>query len=113
MDEEARERLRKKELQVYARQKNAPQMPSNDPRFPRPRPPIPSNDKMPPKPTLPRKDEIDLNIDMAGILAKVNVLVPLTEIIKIPSMRNKVERFMQVQGEPGDPLILLQANYLR
>jgi hypothetical protein len=113
MDEESRERLRKKELQVYTRQKNAPQAPPSDPIFPRPRPPIPSNDKVPPQPTFPKNDEIDLNIDMDGILEKVNIHVPLIEIIKIPSMRNKVEIFLKVQGEPRDPPILLQANHLR
>jgi hypothetical protein len=113
MDEESRERLRKKELQVYARQKNVPQAPPSDPRFPWPRPPLPSNDNIPPQPTLPRSDEIDLNIDMDGILAKVNIPIPLTKIIKIPSMRNKVERFLRVQGEPRDPPILLQANHFR
>jgi hypothetical protein len=58
-------------------------------------------------------DEIDLNIDIARRLAKVNIHVPLTEITKIPSMRNKVEIFLRVQGEPKDPPILLQANHLR
>jgi hypothetical protein len=32
----------------------------------------------PPQPTLPKTDDIDLNIDMASILAKVNVPVPLS-----------------------------------
>ena len=32
----------------------------------------------PPQPTLPKTDDIDLNIDMASILAKVNVHVPLS-----------------------------------
>jgi hypothetical protein len=49
MDEESRERLRKKELQVYARQKNVPQAPPSDPIFPRPRPPPPSKDSVPPQ----------------------------------------------------------------
>jgi hypothetical protein len=90
--------LGRKELQVYARRKNTPQAPPSDPIFPRPRPPLPSNDNIPPQPTLPRNDEIDLNIDMVGILTKVNIHVPLTEIINIPSIRNKVEIFLRVQG---------------
>jgi len=111
MNEESRERLRKKELQVYARRKNTPQAPPSDPIFPWPLPPLPSNDNIPPQPTLTRNDEIDLNIDMVGILTKVNIPIPLTEIINIPSMRNKVEIFLRVQGEPVDPPILLQANH--
>jgi hypothetical protein len=35
-------------------------------------------DSPPPQPTLPKTDDIDLNIDMASILAKVNVPVPLS-----------------------------------
>jgi hypothetical protein len=113
MDEESRERLRKKELQVYARQKNVPQAPPSDPRFPRPRPPPPSKDSFLPQPTSPRNDEIDLNIDIVSILEKVNVCTSHMEMIKIPSMRNKVERFLRVQGELGDPPILIQANHCR
>ena len=37
----------------------------------------------PPQPTLPKTDYIDLNIDMASILAKVNVPVPLSTDIVI------------------------------
>jgi len=50
---------------------------------------------------------------MASILSKFNAPIPLTEIIKIPSMRNKVEIFSRVQGKLGVPPILLQANHLR
>jgi hypothetical protein len=113
MDEESRERLRKKELQVYTRQKNVPQAPPSDPRFPRPRPPPPPKDSVPPSSTLPRNDDIDLNVDINSILEKINVHVPLTEMIKIPSIRNKVEKLFRVQGEPGDPPVLIQANHCR
>jgi hypothetical protein len=50
---------------------------------------------------------------MDGILEKINISVPLTDIIKIPSMRNKIEIFLRVQGELGDPPILLQENHFR
>jgi hypothetical protein len=111
MDEESRERLRKKEIQVYTRKKNAPETLPSDPRLPRGRPPLPSSDSPPPQPILPKSNDIDLNIDMANILAKVNIHVPLTEIMKIPSMRDKVKRFLSIQEESEDPPILLQANH--
>jgi hypothetical protein len=113
MDGESMERPRKKELQVYTRQNNVPQASPSDPIFPRPKPCISSNDNVPPQPTLPRNDEIDLNIGMDDILEKVNIHALLIKIINIPSMRNKVERFLKVQGEPGDPPILLQRNHFR
>jgi hypothetical protein len=113
MDEESREKLRKKELQVYTRQRSAPQAPPSDPRFPQPRPPPPPTNNPPPSSTLPKTSDIDLNIDINGVLEKINVHVPLTEIIKIPSMRSKVEKFFRVQGEPVDPPIMLQANHFR
>lgn len=34
LDEESRERLRKKESQVYRRRRNVPQAPPNDPKLP-------------------------------------------------------------------------------
>jgi hypothetical protein len=68
---------------------------------------------VPPSSTLPKTNDIDLNIDINGILEKINVHVPLTEIIKIPSMRSKVEKFFRVQGKPVDPPVMLQANHFR
>jgi hypothetical protein len=54
-----------------------------------------------------------LNIDIDNVLEKINVHVPLKEIIKIPSMKNMVEKFFKVQREPVDPPIMLQANHFR
>jgi hypothetical protein len=65
----------------------------------------------PPQPTLPKTDDIDLNIDMASILAKVNVPIPLTEIMKIPSLRDKVKKFLSIQDESKDPPVLLQTMH--
>jgi hypothetical protein len=62
---------------------------------------------------FPKTNDIDLNIDINNVLEKINVLVPLTEIIKIPSMKIKVEKLFKVQGEPVDPPIMLQANHFR
>jgi hypothetical protein len=79
MDEESREKLRKREYLTYSRRKKAPETSPSDPKPPQTRPPLPLDTSPPPQPTLPKNDDIDLNIDMASILAKVNVPVPLTE----------------------------------
>jgi ribonuclease HII len=45
----------------------------------------------PPQPTLPKTDDIDLNIDMASILTKVNVPVPLSiDIVFFLNTYNKI-----------------------
>jgi hypothetical protein len=41
-----------------------------------------------------------------NVLAKINVLVPLFELIKIPSQMDKVRKFLTM--EPEDPPIVLQ-----
>jgi hypothetical protein len=60
---------------------------------------------------LSKNDNIDLNIDMASVLEKVNVPIPLIEIMKIPSSRDKVKRFLSIQDDSKDPLVLLQAMH--
>jgi hypothetical protein len=76
-------------------------------------PPPPPTRNSPPSSTLPKTNDIDLNIDIDSVLEKINVHVPLKEIIKIPSMKSRVEKFFKVQGEPVDPPIMLQANHFR
>jgi len=66
------------------------------------------NANPPLQPTLPKSGDIDLNIDMDNILAKVNVLVPFTKIMKIPSLRYKVKKLLSIQDEYEDPIIMLQ-----
>jgi hypothetical protein len=66
MDEESREKLRKKELQVYTKQRSAPQNPPSDHKPPQSTPPSTSNP--PPSSTLPKTSDIDLNIDINGVL---------------------------------------------
>lgn len=43
----------------------------------------------------------------------MNVTIPLREIIKVPSMKNKFERFFKVQDKPIDPPIMIQADHFR
>jgi hypothetical protein len=93
---------------VYTRKNNAPQAPPSDPRFPPTMPPPPPKDSFPLSSTLPKNDEIDLNVDI--VLENINVHVSLIEMINIPLIRNKVEKLFRVQGEPRDPYVLIQAN---
>jgi hypothetical protein len=69
------------------------------------------NSNPPPQPILPKSNDIDFNIDMAGILAKVNVRVPLTEIMNIPYLRDKVKKFLRIKDESQYPPILLQSMH--
>ena len=57
---------------------NTPETYPSDPKPHLTRPPLPLEVSPPPQPTLPKTDDIDLNIDMASILAKVNVPIPLS-----------------------------------
>jgi hypothetical protein len=107
MDEVSREKLRKNEYLTYSRRKNAPEIPPCDPKHPWEIPLAPLDTNPPPQTTLPKKNDTDLNIDMASISAKVNVLVPLLEIMKVPYLRDKVKNFLSFQDELEDPLSLL------
>jgi hypothetical protein len=113
MDEESRERLRKKELQVFTRRRNVSQAPPSDPHLPQQGLPPPLTSNPPPSSTCSNSSDIDLNIDIDNVLEKINVPIPLKETIKIPSMKSKVEKFFMVHGEPVDPPIMLQANHFR
>jgi hypothetical protein len=69
--------------------------------------------KVLPNPTSPKANNIDLNFDLESTLAKMSVIVPLKEIIKVPYMKNRFERFFKVQDEPVNPHIILQADHFR
>jgi len=81
--------LGEKEIQIYnIRKYESKTLPSH----PIPRPPLPPTP--PPQPIFPKDRDIDLNIDMTNVLTKINVYVPLIEIMKIPSIREKVNIFL-------------------
>jgi hypothetical protein len=48
---------------------------------------------------------------MISVLEKVNVSIPLIEIMKIPSLRDKVKRFLSIQDESEDPHVLLKSMH--
>jgi hypothetical protein len=113
LDSESREKLKRQELQVYTRQKRAPQAPPTDPKLPQQKLPPPPMSRLLPNPTLPKANNADMNFDLESALAKMSVIVPLKEIIKVPSMKNRFERFFKVQDEPIYPPIMLQADHFR
>jgi hypothetical protein len=65
----------------------------------------------PPKKT--KADPIALDFDFEGALAKMNVSVPLREVIKIPTIKQRFNNFFVGTPEPEDPPIMLQANHFR
>jgi hypothetical protein len=69
--------------------------------------------KLLPNPTFPKSNNIDLNFDLESALEKMSVTIPLKEIIKVPSMKNRFERFFKVHDEPVDPPIMLQEDHFR
>jgi hypothetical protein len=75
--------------------------------------PPPPVSRLLPNPTFLKTNDVDLNIDFDSFLAKINVIVPLKEIIKIHSMRSRFEIFYKISSEPVDPPIMSQANHFR
>jgi len=82
--EESREKLKRRELQVYTRQKKVPQAPPTESKLPQHKLPPPPVSRLLPNPTLPKTNNIDLNFDLESVLAKIDITMPLKEIIKIP-----------------------------
>jgi hypothetical protein len=101
LDPESREKLKKKEIQVYQR-KNPSQSTNNQSKFA----------EVPP-PKKPKTDKITLDFDFEGALAKMHVNVPLKEAIKIPTIKDRFNNFFAGTPEPEDPPIMLQANHFR
>jgi hypothetical protein len=106
MNEDSKERIRKREYLTYSRRKKALDTSPSNPKPPHIIYPLPLDTIAPLQPTLPKNDNIDLNIDMASVLAKVNVTIPLTKIMKTPSLRDKVKIFLSIQDDFEDPLVV-------
>jgi hypothetical protein len=66
---------------TYSRRKKAPKTSPSDPKPPQKwaRCPLPLDTSVAPQPTLPKGDDIDMNIDMTSVLAKINIPIPLTK----------------------------------
>jgi hypothetical protein len=85
LDQESKDKLKKQEFQVYRRKKL--DQPSTD------------QTKEPPVDvTLPKKsnaERVNLNFDFEGALFKMLVTIPLREVIKVPSIRERFDNFFQ------------------
>jgi hypothetical protein len=82
--------LRKGITSVHETKEKTP-VPPTDPKLPQQKIPPPPVSRLLPNPTFPKTNDIDLNIDFDSVLEKINVTVPLKEIIKIPSMRSRLK----------------------
>jgi hypothetical protein len=103
LDQESREKLKKYEVQVY-RRKNPKQPTADQPKIP------------PLEVLLPRTSKtgkVDLNFDFEGALSKMHVNVPLREVIKIPSIKERFDTFFLGSYEPMDPSIMLHADHFK
>jgi hypothetical protein len=108
LDQESRGKLKKKEFQVYTRKKWMNQPLSIGPTTSQPKPP-PMNILLANK--YPKADNIDLKFDLEGELSKMHVTIPLREVIKVPSIKERFEKKFNMLDEPMDPPIMLQVNH--
>jgi hypothetical protein len=108
LDPESKEKLVKREFQVY-RQKKLNQPTLTIPTITQTKP-SPSN--LPP-PEAPKTERVDLNFDFEGALSKMHVTIPLKEVIKVPSIKERFDKFFKGSDGPMDPPIMLQADHFR
>jgi hypothetical protein len=85
LDQESKEKLKKQELQVYTRKKL--DQPSTDQTKNQP------VDLIFPKTS--NAERVNLNFDLEGALSKMLVTIPLREVIKVPSIRERFDNFFQ------------------
>jgi hypothetical protein len=52
-------------------------------------------------------EEIQLNIDVPAMVGKMNVIVPMVEMLKIPSVRREVLKVLMIPAEPIYPHVIL------
>jgi hypothetical protein len=53
-----------------------------------------------------------LNIDVANMFGKLNMMIPMTDMCKIPSVKREILKILQVPSEKEDPPIMLNIMYL-
>jgi hypothetical protein len=66
---------------------------------------------LPPKTS--KTERVDFNFDFEGALSKMHVTIPLREVIKVPSVRERFDSFFKGSDRPMDPPIMLQADHFR
>jgi hypothetical protein len=58
-------------------------------------------------------ERVDLNFDFEGALSKMHVTIPLIEIIKVPSVKERFDNFFKGSYGPMDLTIMLQDDHFR
>jgi hypothetical protein len=94
LDQESKEKLKKQESQVYRRKKLS--QPTTEETKP------PSLDVLPLKTS--ETERVNLNINFEGELSKMHVTIPLKEVIKVPSIKERFDNFFQESDGPWTPL---------
>jgi hypothetical protein len=61
----------------------------------------------------PKTGRMDLNFDFEGALSKMHVTIPLREVIKVPSVKERFDNFFKGSDGPMDPPIILQVDHFR
>jgi hypothetical protein len=87
-DEASKERLRREQILAYSREGKMLVEPPLSPKIVPPPPPQPVHDL--PLQLEPTIEDFHLNIDVTNMMEKMNMVVPLTEICKIPFVRKEV-----------------------
>jgi hypothetical protein len=72
----------------------------------------PSTSNLPPL-EAPKTERVNLNFDFEGALSKMHVTIPLKEVIKVPSIKERFDKFLKGSDGPMDPPIMLQADHFR
>jgi len=106
IDEESKDNIRKDKYLQYTRRKKSLEdsepIDSQTPTRKWTRYPLPLGTNPTSPSTSHKNDDFQLNVDVRNVLEKVNVHVPLSELIKIPSQMDKVRKFLTVEDEPED-----------
>jgi hypothetical protein len=55
--------------------------------------------------------DVEFNVDVMNVLSKVTIPVPLSKLIKIPSQKEKVKKFLSIEEASEDSLVVLQAMH--
>jgi hypothetical protein len=124
LTDDQRKELRKREFLAYTR-RNKASIPSSQPStLPQPgeiSPPPSTKKVVPPLSPLVHelllnptstKDEIQLNIYVVSMFGKLNMMVPITNMCKIPYVRREILKLLQVPTEKEDPPIIFNTVYL-
>jgi hypothetical protein len=55
----------------------------------------------------PKTERVDLKFDFEGEFSKMHVTIPLREVIKLPSIKERFDNFSKGSDGPMDPPIMI------